>query len=430
MSLERHRDESLRHRAELEELLRRAQALQSCKFLRRGQKPGTVAAAKADRESELDAVLERTVQYRQEIKRLRRELESRERAAAGEHRDPMELPNQISQRRRELSALQRAGAGLDKVAEAQKRAERAQNAVNPEIAEKKKFLKEGVEKERQLYIKLMAEKQRADKARKSSESEVRKAERELNGKAKQLERPSHVSPKGRGLIEEPPKLKLLRRDADILAEAVRQDERRLQLRKNEDDQLVGHARSQISKLNESIANREANLGRLREELRQSECALAAAVEEAAARVSPSAAAGIPRLHLDLDEERALAEADLADANAGRFSSGDEQEDGSDDEGRGRVPMQESVSPTSQGEMQKAIAGLEAAAAAAPAQRETGMVLKEALVQPKPKATPRRGNPKAPAARRAKAEARLRREGSDSAREATVSTEDEQTDKEQ
>jgi len=73
-------------------------------------------------------------------KRLRREYEGRDKLGGGPNnprdKDPMEVQNLLAEKRKELSDLCKVGEGLDRIADAQKRAEAAQNALSPEVAER------------------------------------------------------------------------------------------------------------------------------------------------------------------------------------------------------------------------------------------------------------------------------------------------------
>lgn len=198
---------------------------------------------------------------------MRRELESRDSLGGGPYdprdRDPMEIPNLLAEKRKDLRALRRSGEGLDRIAAAQRRAEAAQNALSPEIEERLRKGKHRVEQQKRLNVKLHAEWLRTRSTQKKAEEEVRAVVVELRNKTAQLQRPQPGSPGEGG---ESRVLRQLRRDADILREAVRQDERKLRALAREDEGAAVFGRKQNASLRQKISEQEEELDRLKAEL--------------------------------------------------------------------------------------------------------------------------------------------------------------------
>eukprot|EP00411_Alexandrium_monilatum_P040615 CAMPEP_0175410652 /NCGR_PEP_ID=MMETSP0095-20121207/41723_1 /TAXON_ID=311494 /ORGANISM="Alexandrium monilatum, Strain CCMP3105" /LENGTH=281 /DNA_ID=CAMNT_0016709617 /DNA_START=42 /DNA_END=883 /DNA_ORIENTATION=- len=269
---EEEEEEGLRLREKVEELLRQA------RLILHGDAPSKPSprpaiAKRAEREQELERALEKADWYRQEIKRLQKELDARGAARGGgsalgdpQERDPMELQNLLAEKRKDLQQLKRSGEGLDRIAEAQRRAEAAQNSMTPENAERLQRAKDEVENKRRLNVKLFSERQKLASACKKAEAQVRAAEAELRSKAAELRPPPRAAGVAGGnardaaakdAVTEPQVLKQLQRDVDILKEAVRQDERKFRTSERSDEQQSEAASSSIRGLEEAIAEREA-----------------------------------------------------------------------------------------------------------------------------------------------------------------------------
>jgi DNA repair exonuclease SbcCD ATPase subunit len=228
----------------------------------------------------LEAALEKVNWYRHEIKRLRSDLANWDSVGGGpgnlvgaQDRDPMEAYNLLVERRKELQRLQHNGQGLDKVAAAQKRAEAAQNALSPELEERLRRKKEEVAQQKRLNIRLQADRQKVDEARKKAEREVRAANNDVRSKASQLKRPprpgNNVASGGAADADvEQKKLRNLQRDVDILSSAIRQDERKFKAAEREDEQQLEMTRRQITKLTADIAGHEAEIAKLRADLKR------------------------------------------------------------------------------------------------------------------------------------------------------------------
>lgn len=276
----RHQKEATRLRTELEELTRQAKAILHGQEQQSRPPRPPANGKRAEREKELEAALEKVNWYRHEIKRLRSDLASWDNIGGGpgnlvgaQDRDPMEAYNLLVERRKELQRLQRNGQGLDKVAAAQKRAEAEQNALSPEIEERLRRKKEEVAQQKRLNIRLQADRQKVDEARKKAEHEVRLANNDVRSKASQLKRPprpgNNSASGGAAEAEvEQKKLRNLQRDVDILTSAIRQDERKFKAAEREDEQQLEMTRRQIAKLTADIAGHEAEIAKLRVDLKQ------------------------------------------------------------------------------------------------------------------------------------------------------------------
>mmetsp|Transcript_9775 Transcript_9775/g.25651 ORF Transcript_9775/g.25651 Transcript_9775/m.25651 type:complete len:292 (+) Transcript_9775:70-945(+) len=270
-TLERHRQEALRARREVESLVQQARALLHGDAASR--QPRRPSHAKGlERERELEATLEKIEWYRREVKRLRQEVEGCYDARVGigngpgsaRERDPMELQNLITEKRKELDSLRKSGEGLDRIAEAQRRAEAAQNSLSPEIQEKLARTKADVEQEKRSNVKLQAERQKVCNARKKADEEVRAAGGELRNKAAELRRPAAGKPGDQrggasGDGQDAMVLKQLQRDMDILREAVRQDDRKFKSAQRELEQETNHYARQVATLRDVVSELEAQL---------------------------------------------------------------------------------------------------------------------------------------------------------------------------
>lgn len=268
----RHRAEAGRLRAEIEALVRQARLLLNGEPPRGGRPPRPhpppLRGRYAEREQELETVLERADWYRRDIRRLQRELDAAG-GNDGRDRDPMELPNLIAEKKRELGRLRRSGEGLDRVAEAQRRAEAEQNALSPQVEEKLKQIKNEVEQQKRLNVKLFADRQRLVGARKKAEEEVRAAESELRTKAAELRVLPRQSGESGGGVDSRI-LKQLQRDVDILKEALRQDEKKFRSVQKEEESEVESTVNHIAELESKIAEHEAEAAQLRAELREAQ----------------------------------------------------------------------------------------------------------------------------------------------------------------
>lgn len=265
---ERHQAEAYRLRSEIEELVRQARALLYGEDHNRRFPPRPAAGKRADRQNELEAALEKADWYRRDIKRLRRELESSyisKGPAEAKDRDPMEVHNLLCERRQELQRIQRSGEGLDRVAAAQRRAEAAQNALTPEIEDRLRRTKDEVEQQKRLNIRLQHDRPKVVNARKKVEEEVRAMNGEVRSKAAKLQRPGR--PVAAGYDAEPGKIRQLRRDVDILTQAVHQDERKYKASQREDEQQLEFMRRHAEKLQDDIGHHEAEIRRVRAEIR-------------------------------------------------------------------------------------------------------------------------------------------------------------------
>jgi len=269
-------------RSRVEELVRQARLLlHSDGNAKPSARP--LHAKRAEREEELERALEKADWYRQETKRLQKELEQRTAAARGtgnpngdvQERDPLERKNLIAERRKELQSLKHSGEALDRIAEAQRRAEAEQNAMTPENAEKLAGIRGEVDQQKRLNIKLFADRQKLGGALKKAEAQVRSLESELRSRAAELRppRPPGEGAKAGGAKEaaagssEPQHvLRQLQRDADILREAVRQDERKFRAAERSEDEQREGVSTRIQVLHAGITEHEAENNRVRAQL--------------------------------------------------------------------------------------------------------------------------------------------------------------------
>merc|ERR1719454_1492633 len=133
--------------------------------------------------------------------------------------------------------------------------------MSPRVEEKLRRIKGEVEQQKRLNVRLQAERQKVGNARKKAEEEARVAGGELRSKAAELRRPAQRSEQGAGGDSprpvDPKLLKQLRRDIDILTEAVRQDDRKFKLAQREDANEVEFASRQIFELRTRISDQEA-----------------------------------------------------------------------------------------------------------------------------------------------------------------------------
>jgi hypothetical protein len=262
---ERHQAEAAKLRTEVEELLRQA------KVLLHGpqdpEKPQRLYAGNnvkaAAREREMVTALEKCDWYRRDMKRLQRDLDG---CFGPMTRDPMELQNLLTEKRKELQRLKKNGEGLDKIAEAQRRGEKDQSAVNPELEEKLRFVKGEVEHQRRLNIRLQGERLKVSEARQQAEEAVRAASGELRSKAAELRRPAagpaagpSERPGGRH-TGDPKILEQLRRDSDILREAIKRDERRFRTAEQAESREVEYARVQAEAARSQVAAARQSAG--------------------------------------------------------------------------------------------------------------------------------------------------------------------------
>lgn len=269
---ERHREEAMRLRAKVEALVQQARLLLHGDGAGRqppSQRP--MIAKRVEREQELEKALEKTNWYQRELKRLKRELESSVVRVGGnnamgdpQERDPLELQNLLAEKRKELQRLRKSGEGLDQMQERQRRAEEAQNKVSPENQERLNRIKGEVEVNKRQSVQLFAERQKLVAFRKKLDADVRSAGNELRNKAAPLKLPPRVPTDGYG---EPMVLRTLRRDLDILTEAVRQDERKFQAAERTEDQEIDSVSANIQLQQEGIGDHETEVARLRAELR-------------------------------------------------------------------------------------------------------------------------------------------------------------------
>eukprot|EP00439_Symbiodinium_sp_Y106_P007073 s6389_g1.t1 len=257
---ERHQAEATRLRSEIEQLVQRARLLLHGDAANKPLAPRPPHPRRAERERELEEALEKAEWYRREIKRMRQELESRDRHSQmsnpwdARDKDPMELYNLLAERRKELQQLQRVSEGLEHAAEVQRKAENAQSAVRPEIEERLQKVKMEVDQQKRLNVKLQADRLKLSNQRKAIEEEIRKVGSELRSKAALLHRKGPTGQeKGSHTV-----LEQLRREVDILRGALRQDERKHRAMLKEDSQEVDFAAAHMrfaAMANESNANR-------------------------------------------------------------------------------------------------------------------------------------------------------------------------------
>lgn len=266
-AVERCATEALHMRAEVEALLRQARVL-----LRgeappvSGRRPIALHPKRLERDQQLEIALERADWHRREIRRLRADLENREKMHGHQvdprDRDPMELHNLLVEKRKELQRIQRNIESMEHVNEVQRRAEVKDSALRPEVYEKLQRLKMEVELHKRHNIKLQADRLKVSGARKAAEDELRVAKGEQRTKALQLQRPPR--PNGpAGAEEEPTALRALRRDVDVLRGALRQDERRFKATEKEDTSEVEFAAEQLAHLQKSLTEKKAVLERLK-----------------------------------------------------------------------------------------------------------------------------------------------------------------------
>ncbi|CAE7194118.1 ANKRD65 [Symbiodinium sp. CCMP2592] len=262
---ERHQAEATRLRSEIEQLVQRARLLLHGDAANKPLAPRPPHPRRAERERELEEALEKAEWYRREIKRMRQELESRDRHSQmsnpwdARDKDPMELYNLLAERRKELQQLQRVSEGLEHAAEVQRKAENAQSAVRPEIEERLQKVKMEVDQQKRLNVKLQADRLKLSNQRKAIEEEIRKVGSELRSKAALLHRKGPTGQeKGSHTV-----LEQLRREVDILRGALRQDERKHRAMLKEDSQEVDFAAAHVQSLQKSIEEREATRSRKR-----------------------------------------------------------------------------------------------------------------------------------------------------------------------
>jgi hypothetical protein len=172
----------------------------------------------------------------------------------------METYNLLVERRKELQELQRNGQGLDRIAAVQRQAEAAQNSLDPVLEGRLRRAKDEVEQQKRLNVKLQADRQKLAPARKQAEQEVRSANCELRSKAAQLQRPPRAPSNPVDQSSEDKHLRQLRRDSDILSEALRQDERKFKSSEREASQDFDMAR--MEKLQADVAAHEAEIVKL------------------------------------------------------------------------------------------------------------------------------------------------------------------------
>ncbi|CAE7301439.1 unnamed protein product [Symbiodinium natans] len=262
---ERHQAEAARLRSEIEQLVQRARLLLHGDAANKPLAPRPPHPRRAEREREMEEALEKAEWYRREIKRMRQELENRDRHSQmsnpwdARDKDPMELYNLLAERRKELQQLQRTSEGLEHAAEVQRKAESAQSAVRPEIEEQLQKAKAEVEQQKRLNVKLQADRLKLSNQRKTIEEEIRKVGSELRSKAALLHRkgPTGQEKGGQSVLEQ------LRREVDILRGALRQDERKHRAMLKEDSQEVEFAAAHVQSLQKNIEEREAQVAKLR-----------------------------------------------------------------------------------------------------------------------------------------------------------------------
>mmetsp|Transcript_29374 Transcript_29374/g.67613 ORF Transcript_29374/g.67613 Transcript_29374/m.67613 type:complete len:960 (-) Transcript_29374:113-2992(-) len=258
-AVERYQAEAAQLRGEVEQLVQQARVLLHGEHRAR-LPPRPSNPRHAARDQELEEVLERTEWFKQENKKLREELQGLEqrflhRPTDPSERDPMELVNRLTERRKELQRLRQLGQGLSKVAERQKRAELAQNALTPEMQARIKRVKDEVERQKQLNVKLQSDRLKAVDERKAAENLLRQEEKEYRSKAKQ-HRPVH---KAIPEAQVPFALRKVRQDVDILTAALRQDERRFKAEEQDEEHQIAAAKRHIEHLNSILAERQQEL---------------------------------------------------------------------------------------------------------------------------------------------------------------------------
>mmetsp|Transcript_38961 Transcript_38961/g.70330 ORF Transcript_38961/g.70330 Transcript_38961/m.70330 type:complete len:326 (-) Transcript_38961:112-1089(-) len=280
----RHQAEAARLKKEIEHLVKRARLLLHGEpNAARPPAPRAPHPRRAERERELEQALEKADWFRQEIKRMRQELESRDHNAnpaswpaeyrESTDRDPMELYNLIVEKRKDLQHVQRTTEGLERVAEVQRKAQNIQNLVRPEVHERLRKVSNEVEQQKRLNVKLQADRLKMSSQRKAAEEDLRTLGSELRNKAAQLQRPARLSSGGstpeKG-SEESKTLQQLRRDVDILRGAVRQDSRKHRAMLKEDGQEVDYSAAHVESLKKSIEERETLISKLRTQLDRGE----------------------------------------------------------------------------------------------------------------------------------------------------------------
>eukprot|EP00933_Yihiella_yeosuensis_P037893 TRINITY_DN31892_c0_g1_i1.p1 TRINITY_DN31892_c0_g1~~TRINITY_DN31892_c0_g1_i1.p1 ORF type:complete len:384 (+),score=82.55 TRINITY_DN31892_c0_g1_i1:173-1153(+) len=264
---ERHQAEAAKLRGEIEELVKKARILLHGEpgAAARPSAPRQPHPRRAERDSQLEQALEKADWFRREIKRMRQELENRDHLSGGpadpRDRDPMELYNLLAEKRRELQVVQRSVEGFDRAVEAQQKADDAHKALRPDVKDRLEKVRDEVEAQKRLHVKLMAERLRLSNARKTIEDELRNAGKQLRNKAAVLHKPSPGKSSG-DKPDEQAVIKQLRRDIDILKSAVKQDERRHRAALKEDSQEVDFAAAHVQGLLKSIEEREAEVARL------------------------------------------------------------------------------------------------------------------------------------------------------------------------
>eukprot|EP00930_Biecheleria_cincta_P093112 TRINITY_DN83275_c0_g1_i1.p1 TRINITY_DN83275_c0_g1~~TRINITY_DN83275_c0_g1_i1.p1 ORF type:complete len:317 (-),score=68.95 TRINITY_DN83275_c0_g1_i1:58-1008(-) len=269
---DRHQAEAERLRTEIEQLVKRARLLlHGQPNAARPPMPRAPHPRRAERDKELEQALEKADWFRREIKRMRQELDTRDQMvqtpwpADSTDRDPMELYNLLAEKRRELQQLKLATEGLDRAAEAQRKAESAQSYVPPELEEKLRRTKHEVEQQKKLNVKLQADRLKLSSARKAAEEELRAVGSEVRTKAALLQRPAQSS---RGASphkgsKESDVIAQLKREIDILQGALRQDDRKHKAMLKEDSQEVDSVSLHVQSLQKDIEEREARIAKLR-----------------------------------------------------------------------------------------------------------------------------------------------------------------------
>jgi hypothetical protein len=112
-----------------------------------------------------------------------------------------------------------------------------------------------------MNIKLQAERQQMVTARKQAEQELRGFQADYRGKVAQLQRPPQP------VVPESKLMQQLRKDADILCAAIRQDEKKHAVADRDDVQQLDMTKVTVARLKGEVAGHEAEIAHLKAMLR-------------------------------------------------------------------------------------------------------------------------------------------------------------------
>jgi len=265
---EKHRAEVKQLRLDIQSLVSRARLVSLENETTTGY--GAVQTAEHDREIAFDNFFERRAWYHVEIKRMRQDMEKRERIASAIFerlgRDPMEVCNLVVERKRELQRVLRVGESLDRVRRGQRKAESVQNALRPEVARCLSRMQAALEKQKRRHATLQSQRNIAISARKVAIDELRAACEEVHRKSTLLQR--HAPRPGLDSHSGEKLLRYLQSNIDILKEALKQDEKKFQLAQRAELREAETAANDLATLRHIIADHQANLVALHQQIQR------------------------------------------------------------------------------------------------------------------------------------------------------------------